>query len=58
MRHLNGVYTQGLNRRHGRVGRLLQGRFKAIFVEKESHLLELARSVTTAARPADRTYDN
>jgi REP element-mobilizing transposase RayT len=45
MRHLNGVYTQGFNRRHGRVGHLLQGRFKAILVEKESHLLELARYV-------------
>jgi hypothetical protein len=43
MRHLNGIYTQGFNRRHGRVGHLLQGRFKAILVEKESHLLELAR---------------
>jgi len=25
MRHLNGVYTQGFNRRHVRVGHLLQG---------------------------------
>jgi len=45
MRHLNGVYTQGFNRRHGRVGHVLQGRFKSILVEKESHLLELARYV-------------
>jgi len=45
MRHLNGVYAQGFNRRHGRDGHLLQGRFKAILVEKESHLLELARYV-------------
>ena len=30
MRHLNGVYTQAFNRRHGRVGHLLQGRFKAL----------------------------
>ncbi len=45
MRHLNGIYTQAFNRRHGRVGHLLQGRFKAILVEKESHLLELARYV-------------
>ncbi len=45
MRHLNGVYTQRFNRRHGRVGHLLQGRFKAILVEKEAHLLELARYV-------------
>jgi hypothetical protein len=45
MRHLNGVYTQAFNRRHKRTGHVLQGRFKAILVEKESHLLELARYV-------------
>ncbi len=45
MRHLNGVYTQAFNRRHARSGHVLQGRFKAILVEKESHLLELARYV-------------
>ena len=31
MRQLNGVYTQRTNRRHGLVGHLVQGRFKAIF---------------------------
>jgi len=45
MRQLNGVYTQAFNRRHGRTGHVLQGRFKAIVVEKEAHLLELARYV-------------
>jgi putative transposase len=45
MQLLNGVYTQWFNRRHDRVGHLLQGRFKAILVEKESHLLELVRYV-------------
>jgi REP element-mobilizing transposase RayT len=45
MRHLNGVYTQAFNRRHARSGHVMQGRFKAILVEKESHLLELARYV-------------
>ncbi|MGB2984105.1 MAG: transposase [Candidatus Bipolaricaulia bacterium] len=45
MRHLNGVYTQAFNRGHGRVGHVLQGRFGSILVEKESHLLELARYV-------------
>jgi putative transposase len=45
MRELNGVYTQRFNRRHRRVGHLLQGRFKAILVEKEAHLLELTRYV-------------
>ena len=45
MRQLNGVYTQAFNRRHGRVGHLFQGRFKAILIEKDSHLLEACRYV-------------
>ena len=45
MRQLNGVYTQGFNRRHRKVGHLFQGRFKAILVERESYLLELVRYV-------------
>lgn len=45
MRQLNGVYTQGFNRRHQRVGHLFQGRFKAILVEKEAYLLELCRYI-------------
>lgn len=45
MRHLNGVYTQRFNRRHRLVGHLFQGRFKAILVEGDSYLLELARYV-------------
>jgi REP element-mobilizing transposase RayT len=45
MRRLNQVYTQSFNRRHDRVGHLLQGRYKSIVVEKQSHLLELTRYV-------------
>jgi len=45
MRQLNGVYTQATNRAHGRVGHVFQGRYKAILVEKDSYLLELARYV-------------
>jgi REP element-mobilizing transposase RayT len=45
MRQLNGIYTQSFNRRHRRVGHLLQGRYKAILVQKEAHLLELCRYV-------------
>jgi REP element-mobilizing transposase RayT len=45
MRQLNGVTTQAFNRRHDRTGHVLEGRFKAILVEKESHLLGLARYV-------------
>jgi len=45
MRRLNQVYTQGYNRRHARVGHVLQGRYKSILVDKESHFLELCRYV-------------
>ena len=45
MRQLNGVYTQYFNRTHNRIGHVYQGRYKAILVEKESYLLELARYV-------------
>ena len=45
MRQLNGLYTQRFNRRHERVGHIFQGRFTGILVEREAHLLELARYV-------------
>jgi hypothetical protein len=45
MRQLNGVYTMRFNRRHGSVGHIFQGRYKAILVQKESHLLEVCRYV-------------
>jgi putative transposase len=45
MRQLNGVYTQTFNKRHRRTGHVFQGRFKAILVQKDSHLLEVCRYV-------------
>ena len=45
MRHVNGVYTQDFNRRHGKVGHLFQGRFKAILVDRAAYLLTLCRYV-------------
>ena len=45
MRHINGVYTQTYNRRHGKVGHLFQGRFKAILVDRDQYLLEVCRYV-------------
>jgi REP element-mobilizing transposase RayT len=45
MRHLNGVYTQWVNRTYMKSGHVFQGRYKAILVEKDAHLLELARYV-------------
>lgn len=45
MRHVNGVYTQRYNRRHGKVGHLFQGRFKAVLVDRDPYLLEVCRYV-------------
>ena len=45
MRQLNGVYTQAFNRRHGLVGHLFQGRFKAVLVDTDRYLVALSRYV-------------
>ena len=45
MRQLNGVYTQAFNKRHRRAGHLFQGRYKAILIQKDSHLTEVCRYV-------------
>jgi putative transposase len=45
MRQVNGVYTQRFNRRHGRVGHVLQGRYKALLVDREAYLAELSRYI-------------
>ena len=45
MRQLNGVYTKRFNVAHKRVGHVFQGRYKAIFVQAESYLLELCRYI-------------
>ncbi len=45
MRHLNGVYTQRFNRKHNHDGQLFRGRYKAVLVEEDSHLLELLRYI-------------
>ena len=60
MRHLNGVYSQSINRKHAISGHLFQGRYHAVLVQKDSHLLELARYIVLnpvragmVARPED-----
>jgi len=45
MRQINGIYTQYFNIRHNRPGHIFQGRYKAILIQKESHLLEVSRYV-------------
>jgi putative transposase len=45
MRELNGVYAQRFNRRHRRSGHLFGGRYSALMVKRESHLLEVSRYI-------------
>lgn len=45
MRHINGVYTQRFNRSHDTDGQLFRGRYKAVLVEGDSHLLEVMRYI-------------
>lgn len=45
MRYLNGVYTQIFNRKHHKCGHVFQGRYKAVLIQKSSHLLEVCRYV-------------
>jgi putative transposase len=49
MRHFNGVCGLRYSRRHGLVGHLLQGRFKAILVDCDACLLEVCRYVEPSA---------
>jgi len=45
MRHINGVYTQKYNARHGCDGTLFRGRYKSILVDADNYLLELVRYI-------------
>jgi REP element-mobilizing transposase RayT len=45
MRHINGVYTQRFNRKYSFDGQLFRGRYKAVLVEEDAHLLELLRYI-------------
>jgi len=45
LRHLNGVYTQRFNRTHRLDGQLFRGRYKAVLVEDDEHLLQLLRYI-------------
>ncbi len=43
MQRLNSRYSQMFNRTHGRVGHVLQGRYRALLCEKEAYVLTLTR---------------
>ena len=57
MRQLNGTYTQNFNRRHHRVGHLLQGRYKAILVDRNSYLTGLSRYIHLNPVPVGEVED-
>lgn len=42
---LQGSYTQAFNRRHGRVGHLFQGRYKAYLVDRDRYFAALLRYI-------------
>lgn len=45
MQYINGSYTTYINTKKKRSGRLFQGRYKAIVVDRDNYLLELSRYV-------------
>jgi putative transposase len=60
MRHVDGLYTQRFNRRHGRDGALFRGRYKALVIEAEEYLSAVVRYIhlnPLEARIAKRPED-
>jgi len=45
MRHVDGLYTQRYNRRHGTDGPLFRGRYRAILVDADAYLLSVSRYI-------------
>jgi len=45
MRDILGNYASAFNRRHGRVGHLWQGRYKALLVQDGNYLLDCSRYI-------------
>ncbi len=48
MRHLNGTYTQRMNRKYETRGHLFDGRYKAVLMEQEAFLRDLIRYIALA----------
>jgi REP element-mobilizing transposase RayT len=60
MQHLNSEYCQTFNRRHARVGHVLQGRYQALLVDSDVYFLRVLRYIVRnpvaagyVAKPAD-----
>jgi putative transposase len=45
MRHVDGVYTQRYNKKHGQDGQLFRGRYKSILVNGDGYLLQIVRYI-------------
>jgi len=45
MRYLKSTYSMSFNRVHQMVGHLFQGRYNAVMIEKQAHLLEVSRYI-------------
>lgn len=45
MKQLNNAYIEYFNKKYNRSGRLMHGRYKAAFVEKDEQILELSRMI-------------
>jgi putative transposase len=45
MRHIDGVYTQRINRRDGADGALFRGRYRAILLDEDAYLLAVSRYI-------------
>ena len=65
MHYINGSYTNYINLKRSHRGHLLQGRYKAILVDRDNYLLELSRYVhlnpvraKMVERPEDYPYSS
>jgi REP element-mobilizing transposase RayT len=63
MHYVNSSYTNYINRKRKRSGHLLQGRYKAILIDRDNYLVELSRYVhlnpvraKVVAKPEDYPY--
>ncbi len=57
MQHLNSRYSQWFNRRHGRVGHVMQGRYRSLLVDNASYFLHALRYVMLNPVASGRTLD-
>ena len=57
MQQLNSGYSQSFNRRHERVGHVLQGRFKSLLVDRDEYFLQVLRYIMLNPVRADLVDD-